>query len=168
MKKNFVRLLVLPVYGCIILFSTALIGGCGGASSTNTPNTNVTSTTVSVTTSTLAATTTTVPSVTTTTLPPTPATVVACPSSGTTNVTIQDFSFTPTPVTISVNGIVKWTNNGSSIHTVTSGSTPTSDGKFNSGNLATGSTVCVIFQSAGSYPYFCSPHPFMTGSVTVQ
>ena len=40
------------------------------------------------------------------------ALIVQCPPSGTTNVTIQDFSFTPDNVTISANGIVKWTNNG--------------------------------------------------------
>ncbi len=96
------------------------------------------------------------------------ARIVACPASVTDNVTIQDFSFTQSAITVSVNDIVKWTNNGASTHTVTSGNTPNSDGKFNSGNLGTGSTVCVQFMAIGSYPYFCALHPFMTGSVTVQ
>ena len=95
------------------------------------------------------------------------ALIVQCPQSGTTNVSIQDFSFAPDNVTISANGIVKWTNNGPSTHTVTSGTTPTPDGKFNSGNLGTGATVCVQFLGIGTAQYFCSLHPFMTGSVTV-
>lgn len=94
--------------------------------------------------------------------------IVACPSSGTTNVTIQDFLFSPTAVSVSVNGIVKWTNNGPSAHTVTSGTTPNSDGKFNSGNLDAGTSICVQFLAVGSYPYFSTTDPSMTGSVTVQ
>ena len=93
------------------------------------------------------------------------AQIVPCPPSGTTNVTIQDFSFTPVNVTIGANGIVKWTNNGTT-HTVTSGTTPTPDGKFDSGNLGTGATVCVQFFGIGPAQYFCSIHPTMTGSVT--
>ena len=94
------------------------------------------------------------------------AQIVQCPPSGTTNVTIQDLLFTPDNVTISANGIVKWTNNGTT-HTVTSGTSPTSDGKFSSGNLGTGATVCVQFFGIGTAQYFCSIHPTMTGSVTV-
>ena len=96
------------------------------------------------------------------------AQVVACPPSGTTNVTIQDFSYTPSNITIGANGIVKWTNNGPSVHTVTSGTSLNPDGQFNSGDLGTGATVCVQFPAPGAYPYFCIPHPFMIGSVTVS
>jgi len=102
----------------------------------------------------------------TTTAGPSALIVVPCPTSGTTNVTIQDFSFSDN-VTISANGIVKWTNNGPSTHTVTSGTTPTPDGKFNSGNLGTGATFCVQFLGIGTAQYFCDLHPTMTGSVTV-
>jgi len=94
------------------------------------------------------------------------AQIVPCPPSGTTNVTIQDFSFTPANVTIGANEIVKWTNNGPSVHTVTSGTTPTPDGEFNSGNLGTGATVCVQFFGIETAQYFCAIHPTMTGSVT--
>jgi plastocyanin len=98
------------------------------------------------------------------------AQIVPCPPTGTTNVSIQDFSYTPDNVSISVNGIVKWTNNGLSFHTATSGTggtTGTPDGKFDSGNLASGQTVCMQFLAPGTYPYFCVPHPFMIGSVSV-
>jgi plastocyanin len=92
--------------------------------------------------------------------------VVPCPLSGTTDVTIQDNVFTPDNVEISANGIVKWTNNGTT-HTVTSGTTPTPDGKFDSDNLGTGATFCVQFFGTGTAQYFCKIHQDMTGSVTV-
>jgi plastocyanin len=94
--------------------------------------------------------------------------IVPCPSSGMTNVTIQDYYFTPLATTINVNGIVKLTNNGPSTHTVTSGTTPNKDGKFNSGNLGSGANFCVQFVAAGVYPYFSITDPSMTGSFTVQ
>ncbi|MBM4313663.1 MAG: hypothetical protein FJ122_07045 [Deltaproteobacteria bacterium] len=94
--------------------------------------------------------------------------IVACPSSGTTNVTIQDYLFTPSAVALGVNGIVQWTNNGPSTHTVTSGTMPNGDGRFNSGNLAAGTSICVQFLASGSYPYFSATDPRMTGNVTVR
>ena len=94
--------------------------------------------------------------------------IVACPSSGTTDVTIQDFIFFPSNAIVSINEIVKWTNNGPSTHTVTSGTSSSIDGKFDSGNLAQGATVCMKFPASGTYPYLCSIHDVMTGSVTVQ
>ncbi len=98
------------------------------------------------------------------------AQIVTCPPAGAdNNVTIQNFLFTPASLTISANDIVKWTNNDTVIHTVTSGTTPTPDGKFDSGNVGTGGgTVCVQFFQVGAYPYFCTLHTFMTGTVTVQ
>jgi plastocyanin len=95
------------------------------------------------------------------------ALAVTCPASGTTNVTIQDNFFTPGNVTISANEIVKWTNIGTT-HTVTTGTTPTPDGKFNSGDLGNGATFCVQFFITGPHPYFCTIHPEMVGFVTVQ
>jgi plastocyanin len=96
------------------------------------------------------------------------AQIVPCPPSGTTNVTIQDFSFTPDNVTINANGIVKWTNNGTT-HTVTSANIwDYSADIFDSGNLGTGATVCVQFQGTGTSQYTCTIHPAMVGSVVVQ
>jgi plastocyanin len=96
------------------------------------------------------------------------AKIVTCPASGTTNVTIQDFSFTPDNVTISINEIVKWTNNGPSIHTVTAGVVDFPVGSFDSGDLGTGATFCVQFFRTGPHIYYCINHPEMNGLVTVQ
>src|SRR3990172_3692240 len=97
------------------------------------------------------------------------AQIVQCPPSGTTNVTIQDFVFIPQNVTINANGIVKWTNNGPSPHTVTSGSPwDYSADIYDSGDLGTGETFCVQFQGTGTSQYTCTIHPAMVGSVVVQ
>jgi plastocyanin len=96
------------------------------------------------------------------------AQLVTCPTTTSESVAISNSAFSPNSVTITVNDIVKWTNNDSITHTVTSGAPGATDGKFDSGNLAAGSTVCVQFLIAGTFNYFCNIHTFMTGNVIVQ
>ncbi len=81
------------------------------------------------------------------------------PSAGgqTTSVTIKDYEFTPTTVTIKVGDTVTWTNNGPSTHTVTA-----DDGSFASGNLNQGGTFSHTFQTAGTFTYHCSINGSMT------
>jgi amicyanin len=78
-------------------------------------------------------------------------------------VTIKDFEFTPATVTIKVGGTVTWTNNGPTTHSVTA-----DDGSFDSGNLSQGKTFSHTFQTAGTFSYHCSPHPFMKANVVVE
>lgn len=95
------------------------------------------------------------------------AQIVTCPTTTVTDVSITSITsgFQPNSVSIAVNDIVRWTNNDSTTsHTVTSGTT----GQFDSGNVPSGHTVCMQFLVAGSYGYFCSIHPSMTGVVKVQ
>ncbi len=80
-----------------------------------------------------------------------------------TNVNIIDFAFSPARVKINVNDQVKWTWTGSSAHSTTSGS-----GLWDSDIHGNGFTFTHTFDTAGSFPYSCSVHSFMTGSVTVQ
>ncbi len=96
------------------------------------------------------------------------AKIVSCPPAPAKPGAISNFLFQPGSVPIAVNDIVQWTNNDSTPHTVTSGTPANADGKFDSGNLAPGATVCVQFLSAGMYQYFCHIHTFMIGAVTVQ
>ncbi len=93
--------------------------------------------------------------------------LVACPGSGTTPVTIQDFNFSPSSVTVSANAIVQWTNNGPSTHHVVSTTVPV-NGSFDSSDMIPGTSVCFQFTTAGTYNYHCSIHTIMTGTVTVQ
>ena len=76
---------------------------------------------------------------------------------------IQGFAYSPSSITINVGDTIVWTNYDSASHTVTS-----NDGTFDSGGISTGSTFSFTFTNAGTFNYFCSPHPNMTGSVTVQ
>ncbi|MFL5806194.1 MAG: cupredoxin family copper-binding protein [Roseiflexaceae bacterium] len=80
------------------------------------------------------------------------------------NVSIVDFSFSPTPVTIKAGETVTWTNNGAATHTTTS-DTP---GVWDSGDLATSDTFQHTFNQPGTFPYHCTRHPFMQGKVVVQ
>jgi plastocyanin len=90
---------------------------------------------------------------------------VACPASNSINVSIQGFAFNPAAITVSANGIVKWTNNDAVTHTVTSTSAP-SNNSFNA-VVNPGASVCLQFTITGTYSYYCSIHPNMTGSMTV-
>jgi len=100
--------------------------------------------------------------------------VVACPANGTTDVSIVSMTapgFNPNNLgPVVANTIVKWTNNDTIAHTVTSTSTvPANIATFDSGQMGSGSTVCFKFTSAGTYNYHCSNHPAtMIGSVIAQ
>ena len=99
----------------------------------------------------------------------TSAQIVTCPTASFESVVITSSpAFSPSSVTITVNDIVKWTNNDSTTHTATSGALGATDGKFDSGNLAPGPTVCIQCLATGTFNYFCHIHTFMTGAVIVQ
>lgn len=83
----------------------------------------------------------------------------------TAEVTIDNFSFGPTTLTIPVGSTVTWINRDDIPHTVVS----TDDPKvFKSKVLDTDERFSFTFTKAGTYPYFCSVHPKMTGKLIVQ
>jgi amicyanin len=86
--------------------------------------------------------------------------VIAAASGG---VTIADFSFSPGSITINQGDTVTWTNNGPTPHSATA-----NNGSFDSGILQKGQTSSHTFNQAGTFTYFCKPHPFMKGTVVVQ
>jgi len=79
-----------------------------------------------------------------------------------TTVTIADFQFTPASITIHVGDTVTWTNHGPSAHTATA-----NNGSFNTGVLQKGQSASHTFNTAGTFTYICSIHPFMHGTVVV-
>jgi plastocyanin len=91
--------------------------------------------------------------------------IVPCPASGTTDVSIVEYAFSPASISVPLNAVVRWTNNGTMTHTVTSTTVPT-NGVFDS-QVSAGSSLCLKFTSAGSFSYHCSIHTSMTGIVTV-
>jgi plastocyanin len=85
------------------------------------------------------------------------------PSAATAEVKIDNFSFGPQTVTVPVGATVTWINRDDIPHTVVS-----TDGVFKSKVRDTDETFSYTFTKAGTYPYFCSVHPKMTGQIIVQ
>jgi len=81
----------------------------------------------------------------------------------TTEIKIDNFSFGPATLTVSVGTTVTWANRDDIPHTVVS-----TDGVFKSKVLDTDEKFSFTFSKAGTYPYFCSIHPKMTAKVIVQ
>jgi plastocyanin len=82
--------------------------------------------------------------------------------------------FKPQTATIKTGQTVEWVWK-EGVHDVTSGTksgaTCTGDGKFSSGDpVGPGSTWRKTFDTAGDFPYFCTPHCNLNqvGTVTVQ
>ena len=87
--------------------------------------------------------------------------------------TLTTDAYSPNPIQVSVGTTVTWTNNDSQPHTVTSGSNGQPDNKFNSSPnftplLNPGQTFSFTFTEEGNYPYFCTLHPNMVGTVSVS
>lgn len=78
---------------------------------------------------------------------------------------VHDFAFSPTPLTITAGTTVTVTNSGAATHTWTSD--PGDPKQWNSGNVAPGASFSVTFPTAGTYSYHCNIHPFMTGTIVV-
>jgi len=78
------------------------------------------------------------------------------------NVNLPGYTPDKTTVVIGVNNTVKWINNDNMPHTVTA-----SDNSFDSGNLNSGQSYIRTFNKTGTYPYTCTYHLWMGGSVTV-
>ena len=90
-------------------------------------------------------------------------------------VSIVDFSFSPTPLTVKVGTTVEWSNTGGVAHTVTADdasfvsgqlASPTGGGVYGGGSA--GGSYSHVFGAVGTYTYHCSNHPtVMMGTVTV-
>jgi plastocyanin len=93
---------------------------------------------------------------------PTQASSSSGNSSASPEVAIKGFAFSPATLTIKVGTTVKWTNQDSVAHTVTSDT-----GLFDSGDLAAGDTFIFTFTQAGTFAYHCTMHPSMTATIVV-
>ena len=79
-----------------------------------------------------------------------------------TEVKIDNFSFGPAAITVSVGATVTWINRDDIPHTVVS-----TDKVFKSKVLDTDEKFSFTFTKPGEFPYFCSIHPKITGKVIV-
>ena len=77
--------------------------------------------------------------------------------------------FVPDTLTVSKGTTVSWTNGDSTLHTVTSGSPEAGNSgtEFDSSYLAAGKTFQHPFNTAGTFDYYCTLHPYMKGKVIV-
>jgi plastocyanin len=78
-------------------------------------------------------------------------------------VKIDNFSFSPTALTVKAGTQVTWTNGDDIPHTVVSNGPA-----FKSKVLGTGEKFTFTASEPGTYSYSCSIHPNMTGKVVVQ
>jgi plastocyanin len=78
-------------------------------------------------------------------------------------VKIDNFVFGPQTLTVPVGTTVTWTNSDDIPHTSVS-----TEGVFKSKVLDTDERFSYTFTKAGTYPYYCTIHPKMTGKVVVQ
>ncbi|MEM3065156.1 MAG: plastocyanin/azurin family copper-binding protein [Candidatus Nitrosotenuis sp.] len=89
----------------------------------------------------------------------------------------SDQWYLPTKLTISINDTVTWVNQDQEKHSVTSGESSgragvsgvpgKPDGKFDSGLFGMDESWSHTFTEFGTFPYFCSIHPWMYGIVVV-
>lgn len=75
---------------------------------------------------------------------------------------IDNFTFNPKMVTVKAGDTVTWTNKDDIPHTVAD------PGAFKSKALDTGDSFSFTFTTPGSFDYFCSLHPHMTGRIVVE
>ena len=92
-------------------------------------------------------------------IPSTPTTPVV-----TTSVALQNIAFSPANIQVSSGAVVTFTNNDAIAHNVT----------FSNGTVGTtqdftsGSKTLTMPVAAGDYPFHCTIHAGMTGTVTVK
>jgi amicyanin len=79
------------------------------------------------------------------------------------NVRIANFTFNPPQITVKAGTTVTWTNEDDIPHTVTS-----TMQAFKSSALDTDQRYSFRFTTPGTYRYFCSLHPHMTGTIIVE
>ena len=78
--------------------------------------------------------------------------------------------YDPSPLTVKAGTSVTWTNNDSTIHTVTSGLPEKGDvgTLFDSSIISPGNTFVHVFDKQGTFDYSCTLHPFMHGQINVK
>ncbi len=89
--------------------------------------------------------------------------VTATTAGGAVQVIMSNRAYDPQEITIKVGDTVTWVNQDAPRHDVVA-----ENGEFKSDLFSKGETFSHTFTKAGTYPYYCSIHPGMTGTVIVQ
>lgn len=80
-------------------------------------------------------------------------------------VVIDNFSFSPAVVQVPAGSTITWENHDDMPHTITSTEKPRT---LASPAIDSGEHYTASFPKPGTYTYFCSLHPRMTGTVIVK
>ncbi len=88
----------------------------------------------------------------------------AAPPGATDTIVMKSFTFTPTSLTVAPGAKITVVNQDQAPHTVTA-----NDKSFDSGNISGGQRGEVTAPTKpGSYPYLCTIHQYMTGTLIVK
>lgn len=77
--------------------------------------------------------------------------------------TIRNLAYTPANIEITAGTTIVWRNSDQVDHSVTA-----RDGTWDSGIIRPGATWQRTFTEPGTYDFFCTPHPFMKGTIVVK
>ncbi|MGI0011745.1 MAG: PEFG-CTERM sorting domain-containing protein [Nitrosopumilaceae archaeon] len=81
----------------------------------------------------------------------------------------QRFFYSPWELTVETYDKVQWGNGDTAAHTITSGNpTDGPDGTFDSGLIGPGKLFTYKFMKSGTFDYYCTVYPWMTGTVNVK
>jgi plastocyanin len=80
-----------------------------------------------------------------------------------TAIAIENFRFSPDPITVKAGTTVTVTNRDGTVHTLTA-----DDGGFDTGDLDGGATATITLAAPGTHRYFCDVHNYMTGTIEVR
>ena len=95
---------------------------------------------------------------------PTTASGSSAGTTGAHTIAIKNFAFAPSTITVAPGAAVTVTNNDQVAHTVTS-----SKGGFDTGDIQPGQSKTITAPNTpGTYPYICSIHQYMTGTLVVS
>jgi plastocyanin len=97
--------------------------------------------------------------------PVTPAAPTASTGGGN-SITIKNFAFDPSTLTVKTGTAVTWVNQDGAPHIIVSDTG--SPAAFSSDSLSTGASYKFTFTQSGTYTYHCSIHPSMKGTIIVQ
>jgi plastocyanin len=79
------------------------------------------------------------------------------------SVDIANFTFVPGTLTVNAGTTVTWTNSDSVDHHVASDT-----GVFDSGVMSANSSYSFTFNNPGNFPYQCTIHTYMKGTIIVK
>ncbi len=86
----------------------------------------------------------------------------SAPLSGTVSVAIENFVYSPATLVVKKGTIIEVTNKDLSGHSLTA-----DDGSFDTDILGKGQKKTLTMTAAGTFKVHCTPHPSITGTITV-